>query len=83
VQSVRVMGSAALGLAYAACGRLDLYLHLSLFPWDLAAGRLLIEEARGVITELDGKPVSIRSKRIIATSKAIHEEFMRRISERG
>ncbi len=79
VLSVRVMGSAALGLAYAACGRLDLYLHLSLYPWDLASGILLVREARGVITELDGQPVSIYSKRVIATNKAIHADFMRRV----
>jgi len=78
IQSVRIMGSAALGLAYAACARLDIYLHLSLFPWDIAAGILLVEEAGGVITELDGKPIAMSSKRIIATNKAIHEDFMRR-----
>jgi len=83
VQSVRVMGSATLGLAYAACGRLDLYLHLSLSPWDLASGILLINEAGGKISETDGKPVSIRSKRVIATSQAIYEEFMRRIRGRA
>lgn len=79
IHSVRVMGSAALGLAYAACGRLDIYLHLSLFPWDLAAGMLLVTEAGGMVTEIDGKPVSIRSKKVIATSKPIHEDFMGRV----
>ena len=79
VVSVRVMGSAALGLAYAACGRLDLYLHLALYPWDLAAGILLVREAGGVITELDGQPVSIRSKSVIATNSGIHDDFMRRV----
>ena len=78
VVSVRVMGSAALGLAYAACGRLDLYLHLSLYPWDLAAGILLVREAGGVVPELDGQPVSIRSNSVIATNREIHEDFMRR-----
>lgn len=78
IESVRIMGSAALGLAYVACGRLDIYLHLSLFPWDIAAGILLVEEVGGVITELDAKPISLSSKRIIATNKAIHEDFMRR-----
>lgn len=82
VQSVRVMGSAALGLAYAACGRLDLYLHLSLYPWDLASGIILVREAGGIITELDGKPVSIHSKSIIATNKEIHEDFMWRVKEK-
>ena len=83
VVSVRVMGSSALGLAYAACGRLDLYLHLALYPWDLAAGILMVGEAGGVITELDGQPVSIRSKSVIATSRAIHDDFMRRVTKKG
>ena len=78
IQSVRVMGSAALGLAYAACGRLDIYLHLSLFPWDFAAGILLVHEAGGVTTELDGNPVSLSSRRIIVANEAIHADFMRR-----
>ena len=78
VVSVRVTGSAALGLAYAACGRLDLYLHLFLYPWDIASGILLVREAGGVVTELDGHPVSIFSRSVIATSGAIHHDFIRR-----
>jgi myo-inositol-1(or 4)-monophosphatase len=79
VVSVRVMGSAALGLAYTACGRLDLYLHLSLYPWDLASGVLLVGEAGGVVTELDGQPLGIHSKSVVATSSEIHEDFMKRV----
>lgn len=79
VQSVRVMGSAALGLAYAACGRLDVYFHLYLYPWDMAAGIVLVREAGGVVTDIDGGPVDIRGKRIIATNAAIHADFMRRV----
>lgn len=78
VQTVRVMGSAALGLAYVACGRHDLYFHLSLYPWDLAAGILIVAEAGGMITQLDGKPAGIHSKTVIATNKAIHKDFMQR-----
>ena len=78
VVSVRVMGSAALGLAYAASGRLDLYIHLALYPWDLASGILLVSEAGGVVTELDGQPVGIQSKSIIATNRDIHQDFMGR-----
>jgi len=44
----------------------------------MAAGILLVEEAGGIIGELDGKPISISSRRVIATSRAIHAEFMRR-----
>ena len=78
VVSVRVMGSAALGLAYVASGRLDLYIHLSLYPWDLAGGILLVSEAGGVVTELDGQPVGIQSKSVIATNRDIHQDFMSR-----
>jgi len=78
VVSVRAMGSAALGLAYVASGRLDLYFHLTLYPWDLAGGILLVSEAGGVVTELDGQPVGIQSKSIIATNRDIHQDFMGR-----
>ena len=78
VVSVRVMGSAALGLAYVASGRLDLYFHLTLYPWDLASGILLVREAGGVVTELDGQPVGIQSKIVIATNRDIHHDFMSR-----
>lgn len=78
VVSVRAMGSAALGLAYVASGRLDMYFHLALYPWDLAGGILLVREAGGVVTELDGQPVGIQSKSIIATNRDIHQDFMGR-----
>ena len=79
VVSVRVMGSAALALAYTACSRLDLYIHLYLYPWDLASGMLLIEEAGGVVTGLDGQPASIHSSTVIATNREIHQDFMKSV----
>ena len=48
------MGSAALGLAYAACGRFDVYVHQYLYPWDTAAGILFVQEAGGLVIEPDG-----------------------------
>ena len=78
VEAVRVMGSAALGLAYAARGRLDLYINLSLSAWDLAAGMLMVREAGGLVTDPDGQPSTIRSTSIVAANQAIHGEFMSR-----
>jgi len=78
VEAVRVMGSAALGLAYAACGRLDIYINLSLSAWDLAAGMLLVHEAGGLVTDPDGQPSTTGSTSIIAANQAIHAEFMGR-----
>ena len=76
MQSIRVMGSAALGIAYAACGRIDLYFHHHLYPWDLAAGILLVSEARGVVTDREGNPISVESQGLIASNASLHAEFL-------
>jgi len=77
MQSVRIMGSAALGLAYAACGRFDLFVHHMLYPWDVAAGILLVGEAGGAISDRDGGPVSVRSEGVVAGAPAAHADFLR------
>lgn len=56
VTTIRAFGSAVLGLAWVAAGRLDAYLNYALLPWDYAAGWLLIEEAGGTFTLLDSPP---------------------------
>ena len=56
-QSVRMMGSAALGITYAGCGRLELYAHHYVQPWDIAAAIVVVREAGGVATELNGGPL--------------------------
>ncbi|MDP3063211.1 MAG: inositol monophosphatase family protein [Chloroflexota bacterium] len=77
MQSVRIMGSAALGLAYAACGRFDLFAHHMLYPWDVAAGILLVREASGAISDRDGEPVGIRSEGVVAGAPGAHADFLR------
>jgi fructose-1,6-bisphosphatase/inositol monophosphatase family enzyme len=83
VQSVRIPGSAALGLAYAACGRYDLFVHHYLFPWDLAAGMLLVKEAGGAISDREGRPVSVMSKVVVAGGLDTQGDFMRWQSTSG
>jgi myo-inositol-1(or 4)-monophosphatase len=73
----RIMGSAALGMAYAACGRLDLYIHLMLYPWELACGQLLVTEAGGEVTDWEGKLVATGEGSVIASNKAIRADFLR------
>lgn len=82
VFSFRIMGSGALGLAYVAAGRLDLYLHRWLYPWDLSAGLLLVEEAGGVVTDWQGQPLSQDSREVIATNPTLHREVMARLAVR-
>jgi fructose-1,6-bisphosphatase/inositol monophosphatase family enzyme len=77
LQSVRVPGSAALGLAYAACGRYSLFLHHDLQPWDLAPGILLLREAGGVVSERDGRHATLRSRVVVAGGRAVHADFLR------
>jgi myo-inositol-1(or 4)-monophosphatase len=77
----RIMGSAGLGMAYAACGRLDLYCHLLLYPWELACCELLVTEAGGVVTDWEGGPVIAGESSIIAANEAVHSDFLRVIGE--
>lgn len=73
---IRRSGSAALDLAYVACGRFDGYWELKLSPWDVAAGSLILTEAGGVITDLDKTPFSIHTDSLIATNGHIHDELL-------
>ena len=78
IAAVRNMGSAALSLAYVACGRLDIAYHDQLNAWDMLAGALLIEEAGGIVTDFAGKPMSIASRNIIAANNpAFHAPVLR------
>lgn len=81
IHGLRIIGSSALGLAYVASGRLDLYIHPSLYPWDLAGGILLIREAGGKVTDWQGKPATIRSKQLIGANEAVYQEFVRLMSQ--
>lgn len=69
---IRRSGSAALDLCSVACGRAELYFELQVSPWDFAAGKLIVEEAGGIVTTLDGSPLSFEGKiSIIAKNNVI------------
>ncbi|MDO3376983.1 inositol monophosphatase family protein [Geoalkalibacter halelectricus] len=71
-QACRRVGSAALDLAYTAAGRFDGYWEMKLNPWDLAAGKLLVEEAGGRVTDFAGAPCDIFGDEILASNGLIH-----------
>ena len=73
---VRRAGSAALDLAYVACGRVDAFWEFNLNPWDTAAGFLLVLEAGGRVTDFSGGPVRLASDEVLATNGLIHEELI-------
>jgi len=73
---VRALGSAALCLAWVAAGRLDGYWELRLGSWDVAAGALMVEEAGGCVTSLDGSPLDLAAPSVVASNGPIHGEIV-------
>jgi myo-inositol-1(or 4)-monophosphatase len=80
-QVVRELGSAALSLAAVAAGRLDGYWELSLGPWDLAAGALLVVEAGGRVSAPGGEPIDWSRPDVVASNGVIHGEMLSTLRE--
>jgi myo-inositol-1(or 4)-monophosphatase len=72
---VRRVGSAALDMAYVACGRLEAFWEFQLNPWDTSAGFLLVEEAGGTVTHFDGGKFTLDSREVLATNGLIADEM--------
>ncbi len=81
-QAVRRDGSAAIDLAYVACGRFDGFWEDGLNPWDVAAGILLIEEAGGRVTNYQNAPLDIYTPKVLASNGLVHEAMMRVLHNR-
>ena len=76
VRSIRMLGSAAIMLAWVAAGRLTAYYECDLNSWDTAAGALLVAEAGGKMTDLvTGEPYTLRTRAILASNGLTHEEI--------
>ncbi|WP_420644097.1 inositol monophosphatase family protein [Candidatus Leptofilum sp.] len=76
-QGIRRPGSAALDLAYVAAGRLDGYWEFKLHSWDIAAGILLVQEAGGTVTFMDGAPFTIQSRlSLVVSNGRIHDPML-------
>jgi len=80
-QAVRRAGSAALDLAYVACGRFDGFWEFKLNPWDIAAGTLLVEEAGGTVTDFDGGPLDLHKGEVLASNGIIHDRMQEVLRE--
>lgn len=74
-RGMRRMGSAAVDLAYVACGRFDGFFEYGLSPWDVAGGILLVTEAGGKVTMFDGGEDALFGREIIASSASIYPDF--------
>jgi myo-inositol-1(or 4)-monophosphatase len=80
---VRRTGSAALDLAWVACGRLDAFWEFGLKPWDVAAGALLVEEAGGHVSNIDGTMLDIGAAQIIASNGRLHQQMVETLASIG
>ena len=75
-RAVRRLGSAALHLAYVAAGRLDGYWEMDLYPWDWAAGILMVQEAGGRVSRVDnGDNIYQEPASLLASNNFIHQEL--------
>lgn len=73
---VRQIGAGALEMAYVACGRTECFLMIKMNPWDVAAGTILIREAGGRATDLQGEEFNIQSTDILASNGILHEKLL-------
>ncbi len=74
--TVRGMGSAALGLCYVAAGWTDAYFNVGMKPWDMAAGLLLIEEAGGRVTDIEGRPWQPWIESVLVSNGQLHQTLL-------
>ena len=70
---VRRLGSAALDLAYVAAGRYEGFWETGLLPWDIAGGIVIVREAGGMVSEIDGRPSMLYGNSIIATNQRLYD----------
>ena len=80
-RTVRMLGSAAIMLAWVACGRLSAYFEADLNAWDMAAGVLLVREAGGVVTGLDGARWEVATRTLIASNAPAHAELQATLAD--
>jgi len=80
-RAVRRLGSAAIDLCYIAAGRMDGFWERDLKPWDIAAGALIVAEAGGRVTNMDGRPFSSRGRDVLATNGRLHGDMVKVIAD--
>ena len=83
VRTIRMIGSAAIMLAWVANGRLTCYWEYDLSSWDISAGALIVQEAGGRFTDLAGNDFTLRTRKMCASNGKVHDEILRVLREEG
>jgi myo-inositol-1(or 4)-monophosphatase len=76
-RAVRRLGSAAIDFCYVASGVFDAFWEVHLHPWDVCAGKLIVEEAGGIVTNFNNEKINIFSKQILATNNFVHGSMIK------
>lgn len=82
-KAIRRPGAAALDLAYTACGLFDGFFEFQLSPWDVAAGSVLVEEAGGTITDMNGGAGYLANGNVVCGPEGVHRDLLAVVSEHG
>jgi len=80
--AIRRAGSAALDLCYVACGRFDGFWEMNLYPWDSAAGIVIVREAGGLVTKFDGSAFTPYDRNVLATNTLIHSQMSKVLTKK-
>ena len=80
-QGIRRLGSAAIDMAYVACGRFEGFYEYSLHPWDITAGTILVREAGGIVSDFAGNEKNMTGNEIIAANNLVYKEFLENVSK--
>ena len=78
---IRRLGSAAVDLAYVACGRVEVFYEYGLHPWDIAAGIILVREAGGQISDFSGVKKNLTGEEILAANNGVYSEVLEIVSK--
>jgi myo-inositol-1(or 4)-monophosphatase len=78
---LRQIGASELELSYVGAGRVDAFFMLKQNPWDVASGTLIVREAGGAVSDIDGKPFSLKSKDAVASNGLVHKELLELLRE--
>jgi myo-inositol-1(or 4)-monophosphatase len=77
VAGLRRFGAASLDLAFVAAGRLDGYWERNLAPWDIAAGQIMVREAGGIVSGIQGNDDAVTSGHVVAGNEFVHAELVK------
>jgi len=80
---IRRPGAASLDLAYVACGRLDGFWEFGLSPWDMAAGHIMVREAGGTVSGIEGNDDPLKTGNVICGNEYIHAELVKILKPLG